>query len=92
MARARTYRHDLRSSSNWTPKDGHSRGKQTYRCRDCHYRFTPTGNRRYYPQSVKEGPGHVRRRFQPGGHQPRYGNPAGDRLFLGQKKPSSPGS
>ena len=57
MARARTYRHDLRCphcGSNWTPKDGHSRGKQTYRCRDCHHRFTPTGNRHYYPQAVKD--------------------------------------
>ena len=57
MARARTYRHDLRyphCGSNWPPKDGHSRGKQTYRCRDCHHRFTPTGNRHYYPQSIKD--------------------------------------
>ncbi len=57
MAHARTYRHDLRCphcSSNWTPKDGHSRGKQTYRCRDCHHRFTPAGNRHYYPQTVKD--------------------------------------
>ena len=56
MARPRTYRHDLRCphcGSNWTPKDGRSRGKQTYRCRDCHYRFTPEGNRHYYSQAVK---------------------------------------
>ena len=47
MARARVYRYDLRCphcGSNWTPKDGHSRGKQTYRCRDCQHRFTPEGN------------------------------------------------
>ena len=57
MARARVYRHDLRCphcGSNWTPKDGHSRGKQTYRCRDCHHRFTPDGNRHYFPESVKK--------------------------------------
>ena len=57
MARPRTYRHDLRCphcGSNWIPKDGHSRGKQTYRCRDCHYRFTPEGNRHYYPERVKK--------------------------------------
>ena len=57
MARARTYRHDLRCphcGSNWTPKDGHSRGQQTYHCRDCHHRFSPTGNRHYYPQMVKD--------------------------------------
>ena len=43
--------HDLRCphcGSNWTPKDGRSRGKQTYRCRDCHYRFTPEGKRSYF--------------------------------------------
>ena len=39
------YRHDLRC-----PHCGHSRGKQTYRCGDCHYRFTPDGNRHYYPE------------------------------------------
>ena len=56
MARARTYRHDLRCphcGSNWTPKDGHSRGKQTYRCRDCLHRFTPEGNRHHFPETVK---------------------------------------
>ena len=56
MARARIYRHDLRRphcGSNRTPKDGHSRGKQTCRCRDCHHRFTPEGNRRYFPEAVK---------------------------------------
>lgn len=56
MARPRLYQHDLRCphcGSNWTPKDGHSRGKQTYRCGDCHYRFTPDGNRHYYSEAVK---------------------------------------
>lgn len=56
MARARVYRHDLRCphcGSNWTPKDGHSRGKQTYRCRDCRHRFTPDGNRHYFPEATK---------------------------------------
>ena len=56
MARPRAYRHDFRCphcGSNWTPKDGHSRGKQTYRCRECHYRFTPEGNRHYYSEAVK---------------------------------------
>ena len=53
---ARVYRDDLRCphcGSNHTPKDGHSRGKQTYRCGQCHYRFTPDGNRHYYPEAVK---------------------------------------
>ena len=30
------------------------RGKQTYRCRLCHYRFTPDGNRHYYSEQIKE--------------------------------------
>ena len=56
MARPRTYHHDLRCphcGSNWTPQYGHSRGKQTYRCGDCHHRFTPGGNRHYYSEEVK---------------------------------------
>ena len=57
MAAARSYRDDLQCphcGSNWLPKDGRSRGKQTYRCRLCHYRFTPDGNRHYYSEQVKE--------------------------------------
>ena len=52
----RIYRDDLRCphcGSNRTPKDGHSRGKQTYRCGQCRYRFTPEGNRSYYAEAVK---------------------------------------
>ena len=33
--------------------DSHSQGKQTYRCGDCRHRFTPGGNRHYYPEAVK---------------------------------------
>ena len=57
MAAARSYRDDLQCphcGSNRLPKDGHSRGKQTYRCRLCDYRFTPDGNRHYYSEKVKE--------------------------------------
>ena len=57
MAAARSYRDDLQCphcGSNRLPKDGHSRGKQTCRCRLCHYRFTPYGNRHYYSEQVKE--------------------------------------
>ena len=53
MARPRAYNHDIRCPhcvSNWTPKDVHLRGKQTYRCGDCRYRFTPEGNRHYYTE------------------------------------------
>ena len=42
-----------RCGSNRTPKDGHSRGNQTCRCRERHYRFTPNGNRHYNPAAVK---------------------------------------
>ena len=53
---AKAYRDDIacpHCGSNWTPKDGHSRGKQTYRCGECRYRFTPDGNRHYYAERVK---------------------------------------
>ncbi len=56
MARPRAYHHSQRCphcASNWTPKDGRSRGKQTYRCGDCHHRFTPDGNRHYFPEAIK---------------------------------------
>ena len=64
MVKPRIYRHDPVSStgqamrcphcgSNWIPKDGRSRGKQTYRCGDRKYRFTPDGNRHYYSEEVK---------------------------------------
>ncbi len=55
MARPRAYNHDVRCprcDSNWTPKDGRSRGKQTYRCGECRYRFTPDGVRHHYPEST----------------------------------------
>ena len=42
-----------RCGSDRTPIDGHSRGNQTCRCRERHYRFAPNGNRHYYPASVK---------------------------------------
>ena len=53
MARPRSYRHDVKCphcGSNWMRKDGRSRGKQTYRCGECHHRHTPEGNRHYYPE------------------------------------------
>ena len=52
----RVYRHDLRCphcGSNWLPKYGRSRGKQTYRCGDCKYKMTPSGNRHYYSEEFK---------------------------------------
>ena len=55
MGRPRKCQSDIRCphcGSNWMPKDGHSRGKQTYRCRECKHRHTPDGNRRYYPEKT----------------------------------------
>ena len=52
----RAYRHALRCphcGSNWMPKYGTSRGKQTYRCGDGKHRYTPEGNRHYYSEAVK---------------------------------------
>ena len=36
------------------PKYERSQGKQTYRCGDCHYHFTPDGNQVFRPEAVKE--------------------------------------
>ena len=94
MAAARSYRDDLQCphcGSNWLPKDGRSRGKQTYRCRLCHYRFTPDGNRHYYSEQIKEqaidmyGEGMANSR-----HQPGSGGQAGDGVRVGQKKSGGP--
>ena len=38
MAKPRVYRHDAicpKCGSNWVKKDGHSRGKQQYKCNEC---------------------------------------------------------
>ena len=52
----RVYRYGRRCphcGSNRTLKDGRSRGKQTYRCGQCRYRFTPDGNRSYYTEATR---------------------------------------
>ena len=44
IARPRAYRHDVRCpeyGSNRTPKDGTSKGRQVYHCRDCGRRTIP---------------------------------------------------
>ena len=41
-------------ASNWLPKYGRSNGRQSYRCEDCFYKFTPGGNRSYYSEAVKK--------------------------------------
>jgi len=46
MARARTYRHDVRChdcGSNWMRKNGQSLGKQSYKCGDCNRLYVPDG-------------------------------------------------
>ena len=56
MSRPRAYRHHMCRShcgSNWVVKDGRPRGKQTYRCRERHYRFTRDDNRSHYSEQVK---------------------------------------
>ncbi len=38
MAKPRVYRHDVlcpKCGSNWVKKDGHSRGKQQFKCNQC---------------------------------------------------------
>ena len=55
MAGQRACRHDMRCprcGSNRMPKDGRSRGKRTYRCWDCKYRYAPNGSRHYYSSEV----------------------------------------
>ena len=52
----RAYRHDLRCpycGSNWLPKYGRSKGRQSYRCGDFLYKFAPGGNRSYFSEAVK---------------------------------------
>ena len=55
MGRPRKRQSDIRRrrrGSNWMPKDGHSRGKQTCRCGECRCRYTPDGNRRCCPEKT----------------------------------------
>ena len=57
MAQSRSYRHDTRCihcGSNWIVKNGKDRGKQTYLCRDCKTRHTPSGKRRWYSKEFRE--------------------------------------
>jgi len=57
MSRPRSYRPDRRCphcNSSWVVKFGRDNGKQTYRCRECHHRFTPDGKRHFYPEAVKQ--------------------------------------
>ena len=52
----RVYRPDRRCphcGSHWMPKAGFSRGKQTYRCGECHHRPSPEGNRHCHSSQVK---------------------------------------
>ena len=56
MARQRVYRDDMqcpRCGSNWLPKYGNSRGKQTYRCGQCLYHFTPDAEHPHQSEKVR---------------------------------------
>lgn len=37
-----------------TTKNGHRRGKQCYRCRDCRRQFVKSATKRPYPEQVKQ--------------------------------------
>ena len=56
MAQPRVYRDGMqcpRRGSNWLPKYGRSRGKQTYRCRQCLYHFIPGTGHPHQPERVR---------------------------------------
>ena len=56
MARERAYRHDIRChhcGSNWIPKDGHTYGRQVYKCGDCKRKYTAYAARPRFPEQVK---------------------------------------
>ena len=56
MARARAYRHDIRCrhcGSDWMPKDGHTRGRQVYKCGDCKRKYTADAAQPRFPEQVK---------------------------------------
>ena len=56
MAQPRVYRDGIqcpRCGSNWLPKYGRSRGKQTYRCGQCLYHFIPGAEHPHQPEQVK---------------------------------------
>ena len=56
MARERAYRHDIRCrhcGSNWMPKDGHTRGRQVYKCGDCKRKHTADAERTRFPEQAK---------------------------------------
>ena len=56
MARERSYRHDVRCrhcSSNWMPKEGHTRGRQVHKCGDCKRKYTADAARPRFPEHAK---------------------------------------
>ena len=92
MAQPRVYRDGMqcpRCGSNWLPKYGRSRGRQTCRCGQCLYHFIPETEHPHQPEQVKnlavsmyaEGSGiEAISRI--------LGMKGWDCLFLGQKKPA----
>ena len=56
MAQPRVYRDEMqcpRCGSNWLPKYGRSRGKQTCRCGQCLYHFIPESEHPHQPERVR---------------------------------------
>lgn len=56
MVRQRVYRDGMqcpRCGSNWLPKHGRSRGKQTCRCGQCLYHFIPETERPHRTEKTK---------------------------------------
>ena len=57
MTKPRAYRDGMqcrRCGSNWLPKMGLSRGKQTYRCGQCGYHFVPESKKHFQPERVRK--------------------------------------
>ena len=56
LAKPRVYRDAMpcaRCGSNWLPKYGHTRGKQTYRCGQCGYHFTPEAQHPHHAPATR---------------------------------------
>ncbi len=41
-------------NSDWMVKNGKDRGKQTFICRQCNHRHTPSAERHFYPEKTRQ--------------------------------------
>ena len=95
MAQPRVYRDGMqcpKCGSNWLPKCGRSRGKQTYRWGQCVYHFIPETEHPHQPERGRTWQSPCT--LSAAASRPSAGCWAyegWDRLFLGQKKPAWPG-